>query len=58
MTKPPYVIMGCALSLGYFWAMLRRVERPFPKELVEFQRRDQLRRLRTFFKSRIFGLKT
>lgn len=50
MSKPPYVLMGCGLFCGYFWAMLRRVERPISKELVAFQRQDQLRRLRNFLK--------
>lgn len=48
MTRKPYVIGGVGDFLGYFWAMLRRAERPVTKELVEFQRRDQLRRLQAF----------
>ena len=50
MTRKPYVIGACADTLGYFWAMLCRVERPIPTELVEFQQRDQMKRLRAFFK--------
>jgi glycosyltransferase involved in cell wall biosynthesis len=49
MTRPPYVINGVALSAGYFWAMLRRVPRPIAAELVQFQRDDQMRRLKAFF---------
>ena len=48
MTRKPYVIAGVALFVGYFWAMLRRVPRPIGPELVAFQRRDQMRRLRKF----------
>jgi biofilm PGA synthesis N-glycosyltransferase PgaC len=47
-TRTPYVIGGTALFFGYFWAMLRRLERPVSGELVAFQRRDQMRRLRRF----------
>jgi biofilm PGA synthesis N-glycosyltransferase PgaC len=46
MTRKPYIIAGTALFLGYFWAMLRRMERPIDRELVKFQQRDQMRRLR------------
>jgi len=48
LTKKPYVVGGCALFLGYFWALLRRMERPMTPELVAFQQRDQMRRLRRF----------
>jgi glycosyltransferase involved in cell wall biosynthesis len=49
MTRRPYLTGGSAIFLGYFWAMLRRVERPVSRELLQFQRRDQMRRLRKFF---------
>jgi glycosyltransferase involved in cell wall biosynthesis len=48
MSRKPYVTAGVALFAGYFWAMARRVERPIGTELVAFQRRDQMRRLRKF----------
>ena len=50
MTHKPYVIGACADTLGYFWALLCRVQRPISTELVEFQQRDQMKRLRAFFK--------
>lgn len=50
MTKKPYVTGGAALLLGYTYSCLLREERPISKELVEFQRRDQMQRLRRFFK--------
>lgn len=53
MTRAPYVTGGVALSAGYFSSLLRREERPVSKELVEFQRRDQMRRLRRFLKGRM-----
>lgn len=49
MSKRPYVIGGSALLAGYCWAMVRRVKRPIGRDLVKFQRQDQMKRLRTFF---------
>jgi glycosyltransferase involved in cell wall biosynthesis len=51
MTRRPYVVGGVALLCGYFWAMIRHVERPMSRELVRFQQHDQMQRLR-----RIVGL--
>jgi biofilm PGA synthesis N-glycosyltransferase PgaC len=48
MTKRPRVIGGLMLGAGYVWASVRRVERPIPRELVQFRRREQMRRLRRF----------
>jgi poly-beta-1,6-N-acetyl-D-glucosamine synthase len=49
MTKRPYVTGGAALLFGYLYALICQSDRPISKELVEFQRRDQVRRLRLFF---------
>jgi glycosyltransferase involved in cell wall biosynthesis len=49
MTRFPYVVGGIALLAGYFWALLRRVERPIPKELVRFHRAEQMARLKGRF---------
>jgi glycosyltransferase involved in cell wall biosynthesis len=54
MTKRPYVTGGCALAIGYFWSLLCREPRPIGPDLVAFQRRDQMLRLRAFLK-RLFG---
>lgn len=48
MTKKPYVIGGGALLVGYLSAGLRRVERPVPRELVQFRRHEQMQRLKRF----------
>ena len=53
MSRPPFILGGSALFLGYVWAWLQRVERPVPRELVEFQRREQMQRLRKFFRNLI-----
>jgi biofilm PGA synthesis N-glycosyltransferase PgaC len=49
MTKRPYIIGGLVLASGYFWALIRRVERPVSNELIAFYRREQMRRLKSFF---------
>jgi len=55
MTKEPYVIGGLTLLAGYVAAGLRRVERPVSRELVDFRRREQMRRLRQFLTGRTFN---
>lgn len=51
MVKPPYIVEGLALGLGYGWAMLRRLKRPISKELMVFHRREQMRKLGVILKS-------
>ncbi|MGA8088006.1 MAG: glycosyltransferase family 2 protein [Terracidiphilus sp.] len=46
MTQTPRLIGGLALGIGYTWAAVRGLERPVPRELVEFHRREQLSRLK------------
>lgn len=46
MTRKPYIAGGSALLLGYVYACVKRAEIPISKELVDFQRRDQMKRLR------------
>jgi glycosyltransferase involved in cell wall biosynthesis len=48
MTKPPYVIGGCALFIGYWGALFCRRARSAPDEVVRFRRREQMSRLRRF----------
>ena len=52
MRQRPFVVGGIALALGYFWPMIRRVPRRVSQDLVEFTRREQMRRL-----SRVVGCK-
>jgi biofilm PGA synthesis N-glycosyltransferase PgaC len=49
MTVPPFAIGGLALATGYFWALLRHMKRPVSRDLMDFHRREQLRRLKKFF---------
>ena len=58
MTKRPYIVGGLMLGAGYFWALVRRAERPISPEMVEFRRREQMQRLGRFTKgglSKILG---
>jgi biofilm PGA synthesis N-glycosyltransferase PgaC len=50
ITKKPLVLGGLMLMSGYVWAMIRQVPRPVSTELVTFYRREQMGRLRKFFK--------
>lgn len=50
MTRRPVVVGGLTLLTGYVWAMVRRIERPVSRELVEFRRREQMWRLARFLK--------
>lgn len=49
MTRPPYVLAGVYMMAGYFYGMIKRIERPLPKELMRFHRKEQLDRLKSVF---------
>jgi poly-beta-1,6-N-acetyl-D-glucosamine synthase len=49
MTKPPYVIGGCAVFLGYLRSLCCQKARSVPDEVMFFRRREQMSRLRNFF---------
>jgi glycosyltransferase involved in cell wall biosynthesis len=49
MTKRPFLIEGLVLLSGYFWAALRRINRPITLELMRFHRQEQMKKLRTIF---------
>jgi glycosyltransferase involved in cell wall biosynthesis len=51
MTKKPYIRGGLALLFGYTWAAVRRVKRPVSPELMRYHRQDQMKKLRTVFRS-------
>ena len=50
MTRKPLVLGGLMVGVGYGWAAVRRVQRPVSPELVEFQRGEQVARLKRFLK--------
>jgi GT2 family glycosyltransferase len=45
MTRPPRLLGGLSVMLGYLSAWLSRTPSPVPKDLREFHRREQIRRL-------------
>jgi len=45
--RRPYLVGALALLLGYSRAALRRSERPISGQLMDFHRREQMRKLRT-----------
>jgi biofilm PGA synthesis N-glycosyltransferase PgaC len=53
MKERPVIIGGLALALGYTWSMIKRVKRPVSLELVEFTRREQMRRLTRLLENKI-----
>lgn len=48
----PFVIGGLALGSGYAWSLVRRTQVPLSADLVAFVRREQLERLKRFFRGR------
>lgn len=55
MTRPPVVMGGVLCLAGYFSAMLTRVERVVPADLIRFRKFEQMRRLHDFIKGFLFG---
>jgi hypothetical protein len=41
----PVVLGGLFIFFGYLWAYVNRFEKAIPKELIEFRRNEQMRRL-------------
>lgn len=56
MAKPPFLIEGIALLLGYCWAALRRTPRAVSPELMRFHRQEQMKKLKAIF-HRLISLK-
>jgi biofilm PGA synthesis N-glycosyltransferase PgaC len=50
MGKKPYIIGGSFLFFGFAWAGIKRVERPISQELMSFIRKEQMHRLKNFFR--------
>ncbi len=53
MAKRPFVLGGCSLLVGYFWAWLTRREKSVSPELVQFRRAEQMTRLKQFARQRL-----
>jgi poly-beta-1,6-N-acetyl-D-glucosamine synthase len=50
MKRKPYIVNGLLLFLGYAWAGLKRAERPVSEELLRFNRKEQMKRLKAMFR--------
>ncbi len=48
-SRKPLLIRGLAILCGYLWNWARHADRSVSAELMEFRRRDQMRRLKEFF---------
>lgn len=46
VTKPPILLGGLALGLGFMSAALRRIPRPISPELMRFHRNEQMQKLK------------
>lgn len=50
MRSKPFIFNGFVLFTGYLWALLTRAKRPVSKEFVSFRKKEQMHRLKDFFK--------
>jgi biofilm PGA synthesis N-glycosyltransferase PgaC len=57
MTKKPFIIGGILLLLGYVYASIMGDERPVSRELMAFNRREQMERLRAILGRAIVTLR-
>lgn len=53
----PYLIGSLLIFSGFFWRFLTRAERPISPELVSFRRKEQMERLHTLLKKKLFRQK-
>lgn len=50
MTKKPYLLGGSVLFLGYLWASVNGTERVVSKEIIIFNQKEQMQRLKKVLK--------
>jgi poly-beta-1,6-N-acetyl-D-glucosamine synthase len=50
MSRPPLVLGGVYGLGGFLWAMLTRAEKVVSPELIQFRKKEQMRRLREFLR--------
>jgi len=55
MRARPYILGGMFLMLGYLWAMLTRMPRPIPMDVIRFRRAEQMARLRKILRGKNIG---
>ena len=51
LKKKPYLVGGLALFFGYVWAAVKRVKRPVSPELIQFNRQEQMKKLKGILRS-------
>ena len=56
MRYKPWIVGGIAIFSGYLTSLIRRESRPAPPEVIDFCRREQIRRLHTALKLKKLGL--
>ena len=49
MKNEPRVIGGLMFQLGYLWGFIARIPRPISRDLIQFHRDEQMRRLKAAF---------
>ncbi len=49
MSRKPILVGGLAILCGYLLNMIKNVDRTVSNELMQFRRKDQMRRLKAFF---------
>jgi hypothetical protein len=57
MVKKPYLVGGLALFAGFTWATVRRMPRVVSRELMQFHRQEQMKKLRAIFRTLLRGRK-
>ena len=57
MTKPPFLIGGLCLLLGYAWSYVRGVQRPVPEEMARYTRQEQMQRLKELLTSKTLRMR-
>jgi biofilm PGA synthesis N-glycosyltransferase PgaC len=57
MRNPPFIFGGLALGYGYVSSLLSRRERAVSSDLVAFVRREQMQRLKIFFRRQTPGVR-
>lgn len=50
LSRPPFIVGGASVMAGYFWAWMRRQDRPVSPDLFRFHRQEQMTRLRRLFR--------
>lgn len=55
MTRPPIVLSGLLRWVGYCYAMLSGASLDVPADLVAFRRKEQMQRLRAFYRKAVKG---